>query len=155
MSILRRIFIPSIIALALGAPSPARAVDGPLFLFGGSRLDRFLGCLNCYRSETFSVWNENGKFGSPEHPHSIWNRDGVYGSRTSPLSPWNPNATAPPLVVDRVGNLYGYFTLDPSHPQRIRRSERHQKWEDFDYLAWLLDNYDWVITHLDEMRARH
>jgi hypothetical protein len=155
MSIFRNVLISAMAALALWAPSPAGATDGPLFLFGGSNRDQFLGCLNCYRSETFSVWNEKSEYGSPAHPDSIWNREGAFGSRSSPFSPWNPRATKPPLVVDRVGNLYGYLTLNASHQQRVRRNDSHPKWEDFKLLVWLLDNYDWVITHLDEVRAQY
>jgi len=155
MSVRLSIFIPSMVALCLWAPSPARATDGPLFLFGGSDRAQFLGCLNCGRNETFSVWNEKSEYGSPAHPDSIWNRSGTYGSPSSPLSPWNPRATTPPLVVDRVGNLYGYFTLNPSHPKRVRRNDSHPKWADFELLVRLLDNYDWVVNHLDEVRGQY
>jgi hypothetical protein len=135
--------------------TPALATDGPIFLFGGKDLGEFLGCLNCYRSEAFSVWNESGEFGAPTSPNSIWNRSGEYGSLTSDTSPWNPRATAPPVAVDRVGNLYGYFTRNPVHPRRVRRNETHAYRDDFDLLAWLLENYDWVVTHLDEMREQY
>ena len=155
MSILRSILVPSIIVLGLWESRPAHATDGPLFLFGGPNRDQFLGCLNCYRSETFSIWNERFEYGSTTHPNSIWNREGTYGSPSSSLSPWNPNATNPPLVVDRVGNLYGYLTLNPSHRKRVQRNDSHPKSADFKFLVWLLDNYDWVVAHLDEVRAQY
>jgi len=142
-------------AASLIAACPALATDGPLLLFGGPHQDEFLGCLNCYRSEPFSVWNETGEYGNPQSESSIWNTRGPYGSRASPLSPWNPRASSPPLVVDRVGNLYGYFTLDRSYPKRIRRNDTHQKRADFELLVWLLDNYEWVVTHLEEVRVQY
>ena len=155
VSIRRNILVPLVIVLGVCVAPPSRATDGPLFLFGGPNRDQFLGCLNCYRSETFSVWNERLEYGSTIHPDSIWNREGAYGSPSSPLSPWNPNAPNPPLVVDRVGNLYGYLTLNPSHPERVRRDDSHPRSADFRFLVWLLDNYDWVVTHLDEVRAQY
>lgn len=142
-------------ALVFCVADLARATDGPLLLFGGPNSDEFIGCLNCYRSETFSVWNESGEYGNPESENSIWNRKGPYGSPTSPLSPWNPRSSKPPLVVDRVGNLYGYFTLNRGYPKRILRNDRHHKRGDFEMLAWLLDNYDWVVTHLEEVRVQY
>lgn len=155
MLIRHRAFAAFAFAGMLFATNPAQATDGPLLLFGGRNHEEFIGCLNCYRSEPFSVWNENGEYGDPENENSIWNRSGPYGSLTSPLSPWNPRSSEPPLVVDRVGNLYGYFTRNRSYPKRIRRNDTHQKWKDFQLLAWLLDNYDWVVTHLEEARIEH
>jgi hypothetical protein len=144
------------IALGLSAPLPARsdvAQRTPILLFGGPDFEHFLGCLNCERSEAFSVWNETVDYGSTTHPHSIWNRNGVYGSPSSPWSPWNPSATTPPIAVDRVGNVYGHFTRNLSDPNRVRRQESHVARPDFERLVWLLENYDWIIAHLDEARS--
>jgi hypothetical protein len=143
------------VLLSLLAASPAAATDGPLLLFGGPNRDEFLGCLNCYRSEAFSVWNESGEYGDPQNENSIWNTRGPYGSPSSSQSPWNPRASSPPLVVDRVGNLYGYFTLNRSYSKRVRRNDAHQRAADFNLLVWLLDNYDWVVTHLEEVRVQY
>jgi hypothetical protein len=140
---------------ALGVAQSASATDGPVFLFGGADLNEFLGCVNCDRSEPFSVWNEASEFGSPENPISIWNQDGPYGSLTSDTSPWNPRASNPPVAVDRVGNRYGFFTRNPAHPERVRRDPSHEKSADFDLLAWLLENYDWASAHLDYLRNQY
>jgi len=155
MSIRCRTWATFSFVVMLMAAGHARATDGPLLLFGGPNRDEFIGCLNCYRSEPFSVWNENGEYGDPENENSIWNPKGPYGSRSSPLSPWNPRSSNPPLVVDRVGNLYGYFTLNRGYPKRIRPNDTHQKRGDFRMLAWLLDNYEWVVTHLEEVRVQY
>ena len=155
MSIRHRAWAAFTFAAMFFVADLAHATDGPLLLFGGRNRDEFIGCLNCYRSEPFSVWNESGEYGNPENENSIWNQKGPYGSRKSPFSPWNPRSSKPPLVVDRVGNLYGYFTLNRSYPKRIRRNDTHQKREDFQLLVWLLDNYDWVVTHLEEVRAQY
>jgi hypothetical protein len=150
-----------VIAVSLWIAAPAIASDNSLFLFGGRDHDQFLGCLSCYRSEAFSVWNENGEYGSTTNENSIWNQDGKFGARSSLQSPWNPWATSPPLVVDRVGNLYGYFTRNPSYPQRITATPPYHpnhtdvERSSFKFLAWLLDDYEWIITHLDQVRADH
>ena len=155
MSLRRRTLAALTLVVSLVAADHAHAIDGPLLLFGGPNHDEFLGCLNCYRSEPFSVWNANGEYGDPGNENSIWNQAGPYGSRRSPLSPWNPRSSKPPLVVDRVGNLYGYFTLNRSYPMRIRRNDSHPYWADFQLLVRLLDEYEWIVTHLDEERAKY
>jgi hypothetical protein len=151
--------MPFAVALALWAPSPVRADVDPLLLFGGPERDHFLGCLNCDPSELFSVWNEEGDYGSTTRPDSIWNREGVYGSPASPLSPWSRHATTPPFVVDREGNFFGYFTRDLSYPDRITRTRaavdpfRGNERRIFEFLAWFLEDYDLIIANLDEIRA--
>jgi hypothetical protein len=155
MSIRRRAWLVFTFTAACLSAFPASAVDGPLLMFGGRDHGEFLGCLNCYRSEPFSVWNESGEYGNPGNENSIWNQKGPYGSRTSPVSPWNPRSSEPPLVVDRLGNLYGYFTLNRGYPKRIQRNDTHHRRGDFKMMAWLLDNYDWVVSHLDEVRVQY
>jgi hypothetical protein len=149
----------ALIALAILAAAPASATDRSLFLFGGIDHSEFLGCVTCFNSAAFSVWNPNSDYGSTTHENSIWNKNGKYGSRASLLSPWNPRAPNPPVVVDRAGNLYGYFTRNPNHPQRITQAppphapQTEIEREGFRFLAWVLAEYDWIISHLDEARS--
>jgi hypothetical protein len=154
----RGIWMLFAVALALGTPSTAPADVAqrvPILLFGGPGYEDFLGCLNCERSEPFSVWNESVDYGSTTNPRSIWNRDGVYGSPSSPWSPWNPSSTTPPIAVDRAGNVYGQFTVNRSNPNRVRRHDRHEASSEFEVLVWLQENYDWVIRNLDQVRAQY
>ncbi|MFQ5417664.1 MAG: hypothetical protein ACE5FL_11515 [Myxococcota bacterium] len=150
-----------LLAAVLSLPSQAPAADNSLLLFGGEDHDRFLGCLSCWRSEAFSVWNEKSEYGSTTHPDSIWNPNGRFGAATSLLSPWNSWAPNPPIVVDRAGNLYGFFTRNPNIPGRITSpppfDPEHTAIErdGFRFLAWLLDDYEWIIRNLDEVRADH
>ena len=147
------------VVVGLWAPSPAHADDNPLLLFGGPDRDHFLGCLNCDPSEAFSIWNEEGDYGSTTGPDCIWNRGGVYGSPASPLSPWSRHATTPPFVVDRKGNFYGYFTRDLSYPDRTTRTRvTGRPVTDieqliYEFLVWFLEDYDLIIANLDEIRA--
>ncbi len=92
----------------------------PHLLFGGGRShDTFLGCLNCDRFDSTSVCNEYGQFGNVFRPTSIWNPYGP-NSMYSQTSPWNQFAIYPPVIVDRDGNFYGYFTANTQHDKRTR-----------------------------------
>ena len=83
-----------------------------LLLFGGSNHSVFLGCINCSKYDSGSVFNPYGTYGSPYGSESVFNKYGDYGSRYSNYSPCNPYASEPPAVVDRGGNFYGYLTLN-------------------------------------------
>ena len=62
--------------------SAQTALAKDLLLLGGSNHDEFLGCLVCNEYSSSSPWNE-------------------YSSSDSV-----------PIVVDRQGNFYGYFTIN-------------------------------------------
>jgi len=97
------------------APAPQRS---ELLLFGGRGHDVFLGCLNCGEFDSASVWNEFGTHGSTFSDVSIWNKFGTYGSEFSDESPWNRFGQNPPVIVDRSGGFYGYFTANRFFPKR-------------------------------------
>jgi hypothetical protein len=83
-----------------------------LHIYGGRNHDVYLGCLNCNNYDQNSIWNEYGKYGSKYYTNCIWNSYGTYGSEYNPYSPWNSYSSSPPVVVDREGNFYGYFTIN-------------------------------------------
>jgi hypothetical protein len=83
-----------------------------LHLYGGMNNKEYLGCLNCNKFSTNSVWNQYGTYGSKFSTTSIWNSYGTYGSAYSIYSPWNKSGMKPPIVVDNGGNFYGYFTIN-------------------------------------------
>jgi len=124
--------------------APAFAQNTALLLFGGDDHKTFLGCLNCGRYDSSSVWNPYGQFGSPYNSESIWNRYGTWGSPYNPASPWNKYSLSAPVVVDNDGNFYGYFSANPYINKRTKIT----------WLVWLLDNYDWVIENLDSVREK-
>ena len=113
-----------------------------LLLFGDKDHDVFLGCLDCSRFESSSVCNRFGEFGSRFNAKSIWNRFGNYGSRFSTKSPWNKFAADPPVVVDRAGGFYGYFTANKFHNQRINGQ----------FFLEFLNNVDEVNNDLEKAR---
>jgi len=149
----------ALVALTFFVATAARSDNRSLYLFGGPDRNVFLGCLSCSHSEAFSVWNPNGEYGSTTHPDSIWNRDGRYGAPTSLLSPWNPWASTPPIVVDRAGNSYGQFTRNRELPNHIPRPETlgpessPVQRDNLKLLNWILDEYDGIVEHLDEVRT--
>jgi hypothetical protein len=88
--------------------------SGTLRVYGGPGDSTYLGCLNCLESDTESVLNLQGPYGSHHSATSISNPSGSFGSPGSPFSACNPFATDPPIIVDDQGYDYGWLTLDPS-----------------------------------------
>lgn len=122
------------------ATSPKTTAAGELLLFGGSDHDAFLGCLNCGKYDSGSIWNKYGSHGSRYSAESIWNRYGTYGSQYSSESPWNRYGQSPPAIVDREGNFYGYFTANRYFAKRTR----------IEWLLKILDNYEEISENFDD-----
>jgi hypothetical protein len=130
-------------ALASSTMPRAGAQDTKaLLLFGGADHKTFLGCLNCTSASSGSVCNEYGK-GSEYASESIWNEYGTYGSEYSQYSPWNSYSDSAPIIVDRDGKSYGYFSVNAYHHDRTR----------IDWIVALLDFYE-KKNDLDETRKR-
>ena len=89
-----------------------------LHLYGGDNHDVYLGCLNCNNMNTNSIWNQYGTYGNSYSLNSIWNQYGTYGNKYSLYCPWNGYGSNPPVVVDRQGNFYGYFTVNQYKSKR-------------------------------------
>jgi hypothetical protein len=89
-----------------------------LHIYGGENHDVYLGCLNCDNSNSSSIWNEYGTYGNSYNTDCIWNEYGTYGNEYSQYSPWNTYATYPPVIVDKEGNFYGYFTKNINKEKR-------------------------------------
>jgi hypothetical protein len=90
------------------------AFANDLLLFGGSNHDEFLGCLVCNEYSAESVCNEYGKYGN-EYGSNMWNEySSPYGNEYSSSSPWNEysSSNSVPVLVDRQGNFYGFFTIN-------------------------------------------
>ena len=89
-----------------------------LEIYGGKDHDVYLGCLNCDSYNSNSIWNEYGTYGSSYNSKSIWNEYGSYGSEYSSTSPFNSYASDPPVIVDKDGGFYGYFTINEYKSKR-------------------------------------
>ena len=64
------------------------------------------------------IWDDYGTYGNSYNAESIWNQYGTYGSEYNSLSPWNSYSSDSPVVVDKEGNFYGYFTTIQSKSDR-------------------------------------
>lgn len=84
-----------------------------LLLFGGLGHNEFLGCLNCSEYDREAICNEYG-MGSRYRSGGIFNKYSEFGSEYSSSSPWNSytSSNSVPVLVDRMGNFYGYFTIN-------------------------------------------
>lgn len=89
-----------------------------LHIYGGQGHDEYLGCLNCNSYDKNSIWNEYGIYGNNYSPKSIWNSYSKFGNDYNPYSPWNNYSSNPPVIVDKDGTFYGYFTLNESNSKR-------------------------------------
>lgn len=123
---MKRAFLFLLMCLALPLLLSAQV----LMLFGGLNHDVYLGSLNTNRYDSNSIWNQYGTYGSRYSSTSIWNEYGTYGSEYSSYSPWNQYASTPPVIVDKDGKFYGYFS----------KNEYISKRTTIDWIVWILDN---------------
>jgi hypothetical protein len=72
----------------------------------------YLGCLNCNNYDKNSIWNKYGTYGNSYNAKSIWNKYGTYGNGYNSNCPWNEYASNPPVILDKDGKFYGYFTVN-------------------------------------------
>ena len=127
---MKKIFITSLLSLVV-----LYLVQGQtLYIYGGSNHDVYLGCLNCNKYDNNSIWNAYGKYGSKYNSNSIWNAYGSYGSKYNSASPWNSYSNAPPVIKDKNGVFYGYFT---TNKYKSKRAE-------FDLVKVLYENHELI-----------
>jgi hypothetical protein len=112
----------TLLALALWSFSaPCAFGQTPqLLLFGGEDHHIFLGCLNCPQSDSRSICDQFGEYGSESNGDSIWSQFGNFGSSFASDSPWNQFSTSGPMIVDESGRSYGRFTSNRSAPDRTQ-----------------------------------
>ena len=111
-------------------------------LYGGEHHDTYYGCLNCESYRDSTIWNYYSPYGYPLGEQSIWNDQLPIAAEGSAYSFRNPDAADPdslPIVVDRHGKFYGYFTANKN---------MHDRWE-WELLEIILDNYDRIVLDVD------
>lgn len=111
-----------------------------LYIYGGKDADVYLGKLNANKYDSESIWNQHGKYGSKYNSISIWNQHGTYGSAYSSYSPFNKHASYPPVLKDKNGKFYGYFTINEYKSQRAK----------YDVTEIICDNYERIRDDLDD-----
>ena len=119
-----RFWHPAMFAIVLAVLTLTARSNGQeakaLLLFGGEGHKTFLGCLNCSQLSPSSVCNQLGRYGSSLQSDSIWNSLGRFGSSLSNDSPWNSLSNTAPIIVDKDGNSYGYFSVNTLHHDRTQ-----------------------------------
>lgn len=111
-----------------------------LYIYGGEDGDVYLGKLNGGEYDSESIWNEYGKYGNKYNSNSIWNEYGKYGSEYSQYSPFNKYASHPPVLKDKNGKFYGYFTINKYKARRA----------DYDMIDTIMDNYEKIRDDRDD-----
>ena len=113
---------PSVLLLSVLITFSSGAFAQDLLLFGGPNHDEYLGCLKCSDSRSDSVCNGFGKFGN-EFSSNMWNEfSSPYGNEFSSSSPWNEfsGSKSVPVLVDKNGKFYGYFTINDTRSDAVR-----------------------------------
>lgn len=111
---MKKILLTAFLSLVISA-----LVQGQtLHIYGGNNHDVYLGCLNCNKYDKNSIWNAYGTYGSKYNSNSIWNAYGTYGSKYNSASPWSSYSNDPPVIVDKDGGFYGYFTTNKYKSKR-------------------------------------
>lgn len=67
-----------------------------LYIYAGANEKDYLGKLNASRYDSESIWNSYG----------------TYGNKYNSYSPFNEYASNPPVLRDKNGKFYGYFTAN-------------------------------------------
>ncbi len=103
--------------------------QGDLLIFGGPGHDQFLGCLICNEFSSQSICNGFGPYGNEFSSKGMFNEFAGFGNEFSSSSPWNEfsSSTSVPVVVDRDGNFYGYFTINDMRSDAVEFASNLKK----------------------------
>ena len=122
-------FRVAMLAAAIVTLSAALAQStGDISLYGGPNNRQYLGCWSCSSTNSDSIFNDHGSYGSRYGSNSIWNQYSQYGSTYASYSVCNPYTSSAPILVDGRGGFYGHLTVNRYHSQRV---------DDEDILRWL------------------
>jgi len=117
------------IAIALSFSVFQANANGDLLIFGGSGHDLFLGCLVCNELSPDSICNGFGTYGNEFSSNGMFNEFSGFGNEFKSSSPWNEYSTSDsvPVLVDRDGKFYGYFTTNDSRHNAVEFSSNLRK----------------------------
>ena len=100
--------------------------ESELLIFGGEGHDEFLGCLTCNEYSSDSICNGYSTYGNEYSSSGIFNEYAGFGNEYSSQSPWNEYSSSNdvPVLVDRDGNFYGYFTINTYRHNAVDFSDK-------------------------------
>lgn len=104
---MKKLILPLLLCI-LALPLSAQILS----IYGGKNHDVFLGYLNASKYDPKSIWNTSGTYGNKYNRTCIWNTNCPYGNKYSQYSPWNSAGSCPPILMDKSGNSYGFFTIN-------------------------------------------
>jgi hypothetical protein len=87
-----------------------------LYIYGGTNEKDYLGKLNASRYDSESIWNPYG----------------TYGNKYNSYSPFNEHGSNPPVLRDKNGKFYGYFTANKYKSKRAN----------YDLIDVICENYE-------------
>lgn len=116
--------------LLLFASHASAASEKELLIYGGEDHNEFLGCLVCSEMSTESICNGFGPYGNEYSSKGMFNEYAGFGNEYSSSSPWNEYSTSNsvPVLVDRDGGFYGYFTINDARSNAFELSSELKKY---------------------------
>ncbi|QPL48900.1 hypothetical protein [Alteromonas sp. B31-7] len=131
---MKRIITKILTALLLSSTIVAYSnAESELLFFGGDGHDEYLGCLTCNETSSESICNGYGTYGNEYSSNGMFNEYAGFGNEYSSESPWNEYSTSNsvPVLVDRDGNFYGYFTINDYRSDAVEFSSDLKKMFEF------------------------
>jgi len=109
---MKKLIFVLVVLLIATAGSNSQSFSTKLYLYGGRNSEVYLGCINCERTDTNSIWKIFGRYGNTFSGLSIWSDRDPYGGFEIGYSPFDPIAKYPPMIKDKEGKSYGYLTAN-------------------------------------------
>jgi hypothetical protein len=138
---MKKLILILVVLLIVNAGSNSQSFSTKLYLYGGRNSEVYLGCINCERTDTNSIWKSNGRYGNPFSGLSIWSERDPYGGFEIGYSPFDPTAKYPPMIKDKDGKSYGYLTANYRIENRaessIARKIINLKREAYNEIFWI------------------
>ena len=99
-------------------------------IYGGTGHDIFLGCIGCSEFSSDSICNGFGTYGNEFNASGMFNEFAGFGNEFSSKSPWNEfsSSNEVPVLVDKQGNFYGYFTINEYRSDSVDFAGEMFKW---------------------------
>ena len=99
-------------------------------IYGGTGNKSFLGCIGCNEFSSDSICNRFGTYGNEFSTNGMFNKFAGFGNEFSRKSPWNEFSTSNdvPVLVDKQGNFYGYFTINQYRSNAVDFAGEMYKW---------------------------
>jgi hypothetical protein len=89
-----------------------KSTEKVFYLYADNEDHTYLGKITSDDTDSDSIFNTYGKYGSKYQSDSIWNTYGTYGSEFSKYSPFNEYTRTPPIIKNEKGETVGRLTIN-------------------------------------------